>query len=147
MTDRVDNKVEEAARGLARRFSRRGFMGRLGAVGIGLAAGGAGEAILASPAAAACTGTKSIACGNLTGSNECPGNTCTCGFWYEEGPCGSAAHNIWADCCGGCNGGSDCRCIFINGVNRPTCCNTREWTQGCLSTQDPHIKCRVWHCV
>lgn len=145
MTRNMDKRVETFSRGLAQRFSRRGFMGRLGAVGIGLAAGGVGEGILASPALAApCTGTKSIACGNLYGTNQCPGNACTCGFWYEEGPCG--ANNIWADCCGECNGGGNCRCILINGVNRPTCCNPREYTQGCQPQPEAYINCRVWNC-
>jgi hypothetical protein len=145
MTEKIDNIIEATSRRLARGSSRRSFLGQLGVAGVSLAAGGAAAAVNAPVAEAVeCTGTKSITCGHLTGSNQCPAGTCTCGYWYDNGPCGSST--IWADCCGGCNSGSDCRCILEEGIYRPTCCNTREWTQGCLSNENPHIKCRVYHC-
>lgn len=147
--------IEAASRRLAAKLSRRSLFGQLGRGSVALALGGAVAGLEAAPAEAyhincGCNGTPSVACGNLPGwgQNTCPGTSCTCGYWVNCGGSGSGCpvNTLWADCCGECND-NNAYCIVVGGVSRPTCCNQRAYTQGCLSGSAPHIKCRVWQCT
>lgn len=149
----TDSLVETVTRRIARRFTRRSFIGQVGRGSVALTVGGAVAALEAAPALgnhgnAFCEGTTSITCGNLYGINNCQAvGGCTCGYWIASGGICAPQNTLWADCCGGCNGGADCRCISSGGVWRPTCCNSKAYSGGCGVSPDSHIRCRVYNCT
>ena len=137
---------ERVGRGLASRFSRRSFLGQMGAGSVALAVGSGGAAVLsASHAEAALLSCPcancghSVTCEQLNGSNSCPGDTCECGWWTVcAAPCSSSGYRkVWTDCCGGCDGKGPCASGW------PFCYYQKAWGCGCNAGR---IKCRKWHC-
>jgi len=144
----MDDLGERVARGLATRFGRRSFLGSLFAGGTALVVGGVEVAQLADPDVAAahssipCPGT-SVTCVGYWGYNDCPPDTCGCGYWQvcDFGRCGSTGGGMrWSDCCWS---GGLCTEQCIGGS--PSCYNHKEYAQGCGSANS-HIKCRRWYC-
>lgn len=138
---------ERAARSLATRFGRRSFLGSVFAGSAALAAGGA--ATLTAPEVAEghssvpCPG-NSVTCVNYWGYNDCPPNTCGCGWWdvCDRDRCGGSGGGMrWSDCCW--SAGS-CTEQCIGGV--PSCYNHKIYSQGCGTLNASHIKCRRWYC-
>lgn len=137
-----DAASERWSRFLANRFDRRSFFGHVGRGGVALAIGSS-VAGLDAPQAIAhtnpCSQPNSVMCNTIIGQNQCPAGSCSCGYWDSPGgPCGDVTR--YHDCCGGCDQG----CYCIN--SHPICCNHKEWPQGCLQEQSPHIKCRHYSC-
>jgi hypothetical protein len=128
---------------LAQRFDRRSFIAQMGKGGVALAVGST-VAALDAPLATAhtnpCGQPNSVTCNTIIGQNQCPAGSCSCGYWDCYAPPCPSGLTRWHDCCGGCDSG----CYCIN--DHPICCNHRAYTQGCLSGQSPHIKCRHYSC-
>lgn len=141
------------SRRFARRFSRRSLLGQIGAASMvaaatlgprGLVFSNKAMAVTCPGATQHCAHINSVTCKILTGSNHCPSNTCSCGYWDQNdasNACGGPTIR-WHDCCGGCDGGDNCGCT----QGYPRCCNYRAYNQGCLSGQCPHIRCRHYSC-
>jgi hypothetical protein len=144
-----ERSSERFSRVLARRFSRRSFLGNFGKGAIVVASGGAGSVIIdardATAHAISCQHNESISCNELTGSNSCPSETCGCGYWFV---CGTAAcpgiAKVWSDCCAATSSACANLCRCVNGW--PRCCNHKQWDQGCGELNVTHIKCRRWYC-
>jgi len=150
---RLEALAEQVMRKLSVKMSRRAVIDRLGKQAIAVSVGGAGVAILASPAYAhvgggcgscqgSCCGPDSVWCSTLTGVNACPSGSVGCGSWIA-GTCAGGATLRYADCCGGCNNGASCTCIG----GAPSCCRHQVHHNGAIddcSTQ--HIKCRRSFC-
>lgn len=140
-----DGVSERVSRALASRVPRRSFFAGIGKGGIALAMGGAGAGLFASESQAhsnPCQYQSSVDCYQYWGYNECPPNTCGCGYWHVCDSTRCTYHKVWSDCCwsgGECNAG----CI----AGHPSCINHKEYTQGCGTRLSSHIKCRRWYCV
>jgi len=151
-TTYLEDFGDAVARGLAARVSRRSAIGRIGRGAVAVSLGGAGAALFAPNAAAtSCTGVNSTRCECLVGgSNSCPSDTCACGWWCVSDATCASGHKFWTDCCGGCNDGANCACVYdcVDGALRPYCCNLKEWGCGCgtVGSQYSHIKCRIHTC-
>jgi hypothetical protein len=137
-----DALAEQLSRRMAAGFSRRSFFGSLGKASVTLAGAGAIGLIDADRVQAAYCGghTVSTSCSNLTGNNDCPANTCGCGYWRI---CDTACNNakVWSDCCAQYS----CTC-HCTSDNWPTCCFTKEWSQGCGTLNASKVICRRWYC-
>lgn len=145
----ADSLLERASRSVASRWTRRSLFGQVGRGSVALALGTSVAELDPDKAAAyhenaGCNTVSSVTCNFLFGSNQCPGTSCTCGYWVIGGGVCAPQNTLWADCCGDCG---QCRCVNQNGTVRPTCCNQREWAGGCHADLSPHIKCRVWNCT
>jgi hypothetical protein len=147
-----DAASERFARGLANRMTRRSFLGDVAKGGIALAAGGAfaGVAGVDDAAASHCGGCNScsgnsITCNCLTGTNDCPANTCECGWWDTSGgPCSSGCTR-WIDCCKDCETNRTCRHNCSDNCNRK-CCNPKTWCGGCGTQGSTRVHCRKHTC-
>ncbi len=132
---------EQLSRRMASSFSRRSFFGSLGKASVTLAGAGAVGLIDADRVQAAyCGHTVSTSCSNLTGTNDCPSNTCGCGYWRV---CDTACTHakVWSDCCAQYS----CSCHCTD-EGWPTCCFTKEWSQGCGTVNSSKVICRRWYC-
>jgi hypothetical protein len=132
---------ETASRFLANRFSRRSFIGSLGTGAVALAAGGVATVARPEEAEAAygCTYDRSTDCYRYWGYNDCPPNTCGCGYWEVCDHTRCSLTKRWSDCCG-----HGCSCHCVDG--HPSCCAPKTYPQGC-SGDVGRIKCRRWYCV
>lgn len=153
----TDTRLEALAdivmRRLAVKMNRRAVIDRLGKQAIAITLGGAGVAVLASPASAhlgascgacqgSCCGADSVWCETLTGSNSCPSGTVGCGSWID-GTCAGGATRRFADCCGDCGNGAYCQCVG----GAPSCCRHQVHHNGAIDDcANQHIKCRRWFC-
>jgi hypothetical protein len=134
----IDSITETAARRIGMRFSRRSFIGRLGA---GLAAAGTGtlgaRTAWAVPAVAtACCGCAN--CGHSTScGTTCPTGTCKCGYWYM---CTCEIYLMkYQDCCAACSGGCSC-----GSDGYPRCYYTAPYGSCNGNTK---VKCRAVSCT
>lgn len=147
-TSRFDSGSEQMARGLAKRFSRRSFLGQTGAGGVAVAMGGLAGAHIDPTVAAAhtppCGSGFAVPCNTLNGNNNCPAGTCSCGWWIDPDNLNRCpGSNVrWHDCCGACNEGNLCNCVS----GHPHCCNHQLYDNECLSGTSAHIKCRFYTC-
>lgn len=157
----LESIADAAARGLARRLSRRAAVSQFGRMTIAASLGAGGLALFPSRAGAhltgtcgncspgaptCCTdGTDSILCSDLPGwgQNSCPPSTVGCGSW-TAGTCNGGTGTLrMADCCGNCNNGALCECIG----GRPTCCRHQLHRNGASDDcATNHIKCRRSFC-
>ena len=133
---RVDSTFDALARSLASRYSRRSFLGRVGATGVAASVGTTAFALFqAQPAAA----VLSDYCANVMGTTYCDTTYgCYCGCW-SVGSCS------FCDCC---DKGSWCSshggCKNSNGL--VTCCNSKQHPgQGC-GVSTTKIICRDVFC-
>jgi len=169
--------ADRAARALAPKVSRRGFLSRSAMVGTALAAtptsyvlkpGSAYAAVCGCSGsscdcrAACCDGYTEFCC-TLSGQNRCPPGTLTGGWWKVDGSsfCGGAAR-YYVDCnarcgscgCGGsgiCGGGCSgtwCGCGRGSCNNRKTGCTGFRYGQCNQGTRClGPIVCRVVTCI
>lgn len=141
MTTALENVSRSASARLASRLTRRTMLGRIGKTAMAVSMGGTATALLTAAPAHACTSGLSVKCANLPGwmNNNCPNDTCRCGYW-TAGNCANGCNRKIIDCCGGCGGG--CRCIG----NKRTCCNNKVHSGGCGSSTSK-IKCSITRCA
>ena len=155
----LEGMAGSISRALAGKLTRRSALTRIGRYGVALSLGSAGLGLLAEDAnahtccstcccgncswsGASCCGSDSVWCSTLNGVNACPSGSCGCGSWVV-GTCSNGQTLRYADCCGGCNNGSDCRCVS----GAPSCCRHQLHTNGsCNDCGGNHIKCRRWFC-
>ena len=150
MSGEINSSMTVLSRAIARRTSRRSFLGRVGRTAVVLSLGSAGVMLREEPAWASCgdcigncCGSDSIFCFNLPGGqNACPSGTCECGSWTEADSHCPAGFKRFTDCCGNCASGKDCACI--NGT--PTCCRHKTHSGGCDGCSS-FIKCRIVACI
>jgi hypothetical protein len=145
----IDGLAERLSRALADRYSRRSFLGGVGRTSAVLALGGG--ATLAWPGVAnahnnPCREDLSVTCYRLTGTNDCPSDTCGCGYWELCGvsPCSSGQAKRWTDCCAEEHYGCENRRGCVD--HAPTCFNHKDYKQGCRN-EIGAIRCRMWRCV
>ncbi len=136
----IESAVGDAAREFASRFSRRSFLGRLGATAVAASVGTSAAVLYEAPAAAA---AFSEACGNVfPGLGYCDTSKgCYCGCW-NSGTCS------FCDCCdksGYCTSGNHCH-TYPDGA--PICCYKKEWSSpaGCGVVGQTTIICRDGFC-
>jgi hypothetical protein len=143
MTAKIDRAIHNSAVRAANRFSRRGFLGR---VGTATAALGTGGMVAWVPTAEALCSGESVTCATLWGNNSCPSGTCDDGSWCVGSGCDWLQQNCnggmtkWSDCC---IRKSECSCHTASGY--PTCCNDCVWGQVCNKT-DYTVRCRRHSC-
>jgi hypothetical protein len=143
----VNSGGERLSRFLARRFSRRSFLGVVGGSGLAMVGAGTIGVSTAEANACGCSGL-SVTCYDYAGTSTCPSWTCECGFWdmcpggtADDSPC-PADHPVkrWHDCCDGqCN---DFRCYG----GAPSCCNPKAYGGGCGTVGSTLTRCRYWSC-
>lgn len=122
----ADEISERIARGIANRYSRRSFIGRVGTL---VAVAGAGSLGVRVPGAfggvdtQCCPGCNCAHCGFSSvcteGGGNCPTGSCDCGAWYLCSNCqpGGATLLKYRDCCSACGGG-----CFCGDDGYPHCC-------------------------
>jgi hypothetical protein len=144
----VDRWAREMSEGMATRFPRRSFLGKVGRYATAAVAGGTASVLLLQEPALAigcgCGATHSVSCHCLTGSNTCPSNTCECGCWIacDTSRCPSPHSIQWCDCCNQRSPTSRCvaRCSGL-----PANCFPKEWSGGCNPGHP--IRCRKFSCL
>lgn len=140
----LDNLGDRFSRSLASTFSRRSFLGKLGAGAVGAAGGSMTAGFRAESAHAVDTACGCTNCGysvqcesyGASGSN-CPSGSCKCGYWLQCAGC-NGHYKRFQDCCCGCSAGCHCRDGW------PSCCYTAPYgsCNGCT-----RVKCRQIFCT
>src|SRR6266702_6180836 len=144
----VDRWAREMSRGMANRYPRRSFLGKVGRYAAAAVAGGSASVLLLQEPALAvgcgCGATHSVSCLCLTGSNTCPSGTCQCGCWSacDTSRCPSPHSIQWCDCCNKSSHGSAC---VASCSNLPKNCFSKEWSGGCSTGHS--IRCRKFSCL
>ena len=161
----LDRAAGALSRGLARKFTRRSVLSKVGKYGVALSLGAAGVALLDDEAWACtnccasnggccrdccsrgCCGAESRWCG-LHG--RCPSGTCGCGAWWTGRYCVNSSGQrtgrlMYGDCCGDCGCGSKCTCsssFNCHGTSSPcpSCCHQVQWYT------DPSRSCGQCQC-
>jgi hypothetical protein len=164
VTERV---ARAAARALARRTSRRGFLAKVAVVGSAIAVAPirylvrpvSAEAVIRCANCAAgrtcCDGWTSFCCTINAGRNQCPANTYMGGWWkctdYRgHGACAKEGVRYYVDCnrTPGTSCPNGCHCAENTCSNRSTCCNVFRYGQ--CNTEIAgvtEVVCRVVTCV
>ncbi|MGH7717322.1 MAG: twin-arginine translocation signal domain-containing protein [Gemmatimonadaceae bacterium] len=138
----LDSVTVGVARRLGNSYSRRSFLGRLGA---GLAVVGAGSLGVkvgeAESSTLACCGCSKCGYSTTCGSTPpyCPSGACHCGSWYKCECYSQTKLKRYADCCANC---SSCSC---GSDGRPRCLYHAPYSSGCGGSDI--VKCRLIWCT
>lgn len=150
----VESAVAATARVLARRFTRRSALARIGRYGLAasvaapaLALVDAEDAWAAPGGCQGCSpygggGCSSGKCANEStwcgDGGDCPSYACRCGAWVA-GTCSDGSTMYYGDCCGACGGGGDCSCA--NSGSGSCCGASGSGSFNCNGTGQPCPSC------
>lgn len=153
MTEGLDRYIKRVGVRAANRYTRRSFIGRVGATTGALVA--TGMAVGVDTAEAYCAG-ESVSCLEIHGHNGCQYPECYDGGWAvshtscDAMPACGGNNTIWHDCC---RRRSACRCSHPHG--KPSCCNDCIWNNqyhgaawcGGGSQSEWTVGCRWYSCA